>query len=60
MSGYLHAPIALPPGKAPSAYKLGSWVGPKAGLDAVEKKNFQPRRESNPRPPIVQLVAKEK
>jgi len=30
VSGQLHAPTALPP-------RIGGWVGPKAGLDAVVK-----------------------
>jgi hypothetical protein len=33
-------------------------VGPRAGLDAVVKRKIpSPRRESNPRTPIVQPVA---
>jgi hypothetical protein len=43
VSGQLHAPAALLPG-------IGDWVGPRAVLDAVVKKQFpDSRRESNPR-----------
>jgi hypothetical protein len=36
----------------------GGWVGPRAVLNAVVKKKFPiPRRESNPRTPIIQPVA---
>jgi hypothetical protein len=33
---------------APSAKSIGGWVGPRAGLDAVEKRKNFPCRESNP------------
>jgi hypothetical protein len=34
----LHAPIALPPGeRARGNHWLGGWVGPRAGLYAMEK-----------------------
>jgi hypothetical protein len=37
---------------------IGGWVGPRAGLNvAVKRKIPSPRRESNPRTPIVQPVA---
>jgi hypothetical protein len=37
---------------------IGGWVGPSAVLDAVVKRKIpSPRRESNPRTPIVQSVA---
>jgi hypothetical protein len=35
-SGQLHAPAALPPGR------IGDRVGPRAGLDAVEKQKIFP------------------
>jgi hypothetical protein len=39
---------------APGTYWIGGWVGPRAVLDAVVKKNIpSPHRESNPRTPIV-------
>jgi hypothetical protein len=57
-SGQLHAPAALPLGKAPGTHWIGGWVGIRAVLDAVVKRKISsPRRESNPRTPIVQLVA---
>jgi hypothetical protein len=37
---------------------IGGWVGPKAGLDAVEKGKIPSfRRESNTRTPVVQPVS---
>jgi hypothetical protein len=48
VSGQLHAPAALHPGKKPLHW-IGSWVGLTAGLDMVTKRNVpSPRRESNP------------
>jgi hypothetical protein len=44
--------------RGPSTHWIGGWVGPRAGLDAVVKRKVpSPRRESNPRTPIVQLAA---
>jgi hypothetical protein len=59
VSGQLHAPAALPPKeRAPGTHWIGGWVGPRAVLDAVVKRKIpNPRRESNPRTPIVQSVA---
>jgi hypothetical protein len=59
VSGQLHAPAALPPGeRAPGTHWIGGWVGPTAVLDAVVKRTISsPRRELNPRTPIVQPVA---
>jgi hypothetical protein len=38
VSGHIHGPAALPPQKrAAGTHWLGSWVGPRAGLDAMEK-----------------------
>jgi hypothetical protein len=49
VSGQLNAPATLPPGKEPL-------VPP--GEDTVMKRKIpSPHRESNPRTPIVQLVA---
>jgi hypothetical protein len=43
---------------APGTHWIGDWVGPRAVLDAVEKRKIpSPRRESNPRTLIVQPVA---
>jgi hypothetical protein len=37
VSGQLHAPSALPPGKEPPrTHWLGGWVSPRAGLHDVE------------------------
>jgi hypothetical protein len=38
VSSQVHAPAALPSGRVSSIYYIGVWVGPRAGLDAVEKK----------------------
>jgi hypothetical protein len=44
VSGQLHAPAAL----APGTDWIGSWVDPRAVLDAVVKRKIpSPRRESN-------------
>jgi hypothetical protein len=55
----IHAPAALFPGKEPRVpHWMGGWVGPRAVVDAVVKRKIpSPRRESNPRTPIVQSVA---
>jgi hypothetical protein len=59
VSGQLHALAALPPGKDPPlTHWIGGWVGTRAVTDAVVKRKIpSPRRESNPRTPIVQPVA---
>jgi hypothetical protein len=58
VSGQLHAPAALTQGKRLRTHWIGGWVGPRAVLDAVVKRKIpSPRQESNPRTPIVQLVA---
>jgi hypothetical protein len=39
VSGQLHAPVALPPGeRGPITLWIGGWMGPRAGLDDVEKR----------------------
>jgi hypothetical protein len=44
--------------RAPGTHWIGGWVGPRAVLDAVVKRNIpSPPRESNPRTPIIQHVA---
>jgi hypothetical protein len=51
MSGQLHAPAALPPWeRTPGIHSIGGWVGPRAGLDEVEKRNVLtlPRLELRP------------
>jgi hypothetical protein len=58
VSGQLHAPAALPPGKETRVPIGGGWIGSRAVLDAVVKRKIpSPRRESNPRTPIIQPVA---
>jgi hypothetical protein len=59
VSGQLHAPAALPPGKEPLVpIWIGGWVGPRAVPDAVVKRKIpSPCREPNPRTPIIQPVA---
>jgi hypothetical protein len=42
----------------PGTHWIGGWVGPRAILDMVVKRKIpSPRQESNPRTPIVQLIA---
>jgi hypothetical protein len=43
--------------RTPGNHWIGGWVGPRAGLDAVVNRIPSPRRQSNPRIPIVQPVA---
>jgi hypothetical protein len=46
-----------PTERVPDTPWIGGWVGPRAVLDAVVKRKIpSPRRESNPRTPIVQSV----
>jgi hypothetical protein len=53
VSGQLHAPTALPPGKNPNTHWIGDWVSPRAGLETMVKiKIPSPRQDSNP--PIIQ------
>jgi hypothetical protein len=41
VSGQLHAPEALPPGKGlPGTHWIADWVGPRAGFDDLEKRKF--------------------
>jgi hypothetical protein len=41
VSGQLHAPAALTPGKEPPrSHWIGGWVGPRAGLDRVVKRKI--------------------
>jgi hypothetical protein len=40
VSGQLHAPAALPPGKSPGTHFICGWVDPGAGLDDMEKCKF--------------------
>jgi hypothetical protein len=58
VSGQLRAPAALPQGRRPW-YPLDRRLGgPQSRSEhGGEEKNSQPRRESNPRTPIVQPIA---
>jgi hypothetical protein len=58
VSGQLHAPAALPSGRAPGTHWIGGWVGSRDILDAVVKRKIpSPCQESNPRISIVHPVA---
>jgi hypothetical protein len=58
VSGQLHVPAALPPGKSPGTHFIGGWVDPRVGLDYMEKWKFftLPGLEL-PLPLVVQPVA---
>jgi hypothetical protein len=44
--------------RAPGTHWIGGWLSPRVVLDAVVKRKIpSPRRESNPKTPIVQPVA---
>jgi hypothetical protein len=50
-SGQLHAPVALPWMKdASGSHLIGGWLGPKSGLDDMEKLTFLILPGSNPNP----------
>jgi hypothetical protein len=59
VSGQLHAPVAFNPReRAPGTHWIEGWVVHRAVLDAVMNRKIpSPRRESNPRTPIVQPIA---
>jgi hypothetical protein len=38
VSGQFHTPTALPPSKKPYTHWIGCWVGPRDGLDILEKR----------------------
>jgi hypothetical protein len=47
VSGHTYAPVALPPGKrASGTHWIGSWVGLRAGLYAMERRNLTPALQS--------------
>jgi hypothetical protein len=59
VSDQFHAPTALPPGKEPPWYPLDRRLGgtqSRSGRGG-EEKIPSPRRESNPRTPVVHPVA---
>jgi hypothetical protein len=39
--------------RVPGTYWIGDWVGPRTGLDDVEKQKFLNHRDSNSGPSIV-------
>jgi hypothetical protein len=49
VSGRLHSSVALLPGeRAPGTHFIGGWVGPRADLDAAEKRKTSRCLETNP------------
>jgi hypothetical protein len=58
VSGQLHAPAALPPGKEPSGtHLIGDWVDPRAGVNALAtRKILCLCRKSNPSRPAQRLL----
>ena len=59
VSGQLHAPASLPPGKNPRTHLIRGWVSPRAGLGvAVEQTNLLPPTDIwTPKRPAQSLVA---
>jgi hypothetical protein len=59
VNGQLQDPATLlPRERVPDIHWIGGWVSTRAVPDAVVKRKIpSPRRESNPRTPIVQPVA---
>jgi len=61
VSGQLHAPPPLPPEEiAPGTHWLGVWVSPRAGLDAVARKNkshYRPLSRSEPRSSARSIIS---
>jgi hypothetical protein len=48
-------PCRFTPGEtAPGTHWIRGWVGPRTGMDDVEKKNSLPYLDSNLDPPVVQ------
>jgi hypothetical protein len=43
--------------RAHGTHWIGGWVGPRAGLDDVEKRKFLPPRDSNSDPSVVHPIA---
>jgi len=54
VGGQRHAPVVLPR-ERPGTHSIGSWVGPRAGLDGCGKSH--PNRDSIPGPSCPQRVA---
>jgi len=58
VSGQLHAPATLLPGKVHGINCIGGWVGTRSHSGrSGEEENAQPPPGMNPRTPIVQPVA---
>jgi len=58
VSGELRALAAVLPGKSRGTHGIGRWVGPRTGLDVIEKKVSFPRRHSTHGPSIpLHIVA---
>jgi hypothetical protein len=58
MRGRLHAPAALPRGRARDSHWLRGWLNPEAGLDDVDKRKFLTLPGLELRPPsVAQSVA---
>jgi hypothetical protein len=57
VSGQLHTPAVLTPEeRAPGIHWIGSWVGPRTGLNDMERRKILPR-DSHSDPSAVQPVA---
>jgi hypothetical protein len=57
VGGQLHTPAALPRGRTPGTHWIRVWVGPRAGLDAVEYAERSLALTGN-RPLLVQPAAR--
>jgi hypothetical protein len=57
VSGQIHTPAALSPGEiAPGTLWIGGCEGPRAGLEAVEKRRTYRCRESNPASDSLKMI----
>jgi len=57
VSGQLHAPAALLPGKkTPGTHRTGGWVRPRRGSKKKKNPLVYPCRESNPGCPVHSLI----
>jgi hypothetical protein len=56
VSGQLHAPAVLLPSEEAQYLMDRGWVGHRARLDAVAKRNIMPCREWSPSRPVLSLV----
>jgi hypothetical protein len=58
VSGQLHVPVALPPGKgAPVTHWIGGWVGSRADLDAMAKRKSPIIAPTGNRTPVIRPIA---